>query len=64
MQWVICHRRAPITPVIQQMGKWLRVFAQEKQSALAIYDINGGLPIAYCHGFIEAFCEIVCSGEL
>ena len=38
--------------------------AQEKQSALAIYDINGGLPIAYCHGFIEAFCEIVCSGEL
>ena len=37
---------------------------QEKQSALAIYDINGGLPIACRHGFIEAFCEIVHSGEL
>ena len=38
--------------------------AQEKQSALAIYDINGSLPIACRHGFIEAFCEIVHSGEL
>lgn len=38
--------------------------AQEKQSALAIYDINGGLPMACRHGIIEVFCEIVRSGEL
>lgn len=38
--------------------------AQEKQSALAIYEINGGFPTACRHGLIEAFCEIVRSGEL
>lgn len=38
--------------------------AQEKQSALDIYDINGGLPMACRHGIIEVFCEIVRSGEL
>lgn len=38
--------------------------AQEKQSALVIYEINGGLPMACRHGMIEAFCEIVRSGEL
>lgn len=38
--------------------------AQEKLTALAIYDINGGLPVACRHGLIEGFCEIVRSGEL
>lgn len=37
---------------------------QEKQSALDIYDINGGLPMACHHGIIKVFCEIVCSKEL
>lgn len=38
--------------------------AQEKQSALVIYEINGGFPMACRHGMIEAFSEIVRSGEL
>lgn len=37
---------------------------QEKQSALDIYDTNGGLPMACHHGIIEVFCEIVHSREL
>lgn len=38
--------------------------AQEKQSALLIYETNGLLPMACRHGLIEAFCEIIRSGEL
>lgn len=38
--------------------------AEAKNSALAIYDINGKLPMACRHGLIEVFCEIVRSGEL
>lgn len=38
--------------------------AEEKISALAIYEINGGFPMACRHGFIEVFVEIVRSGEL